>query len=91
MQKSFDALKHALTTAPALAYPNFSRSFLVAADASSAAVGAVLPQLHEDGSEQSINYTSRSLNEAEMNYSMCKREGPAIVFALKKFRYYLLH
>ena len=49
MQKSFDTLKHALTTAPVLAYPNFSKPFLVATDTSSTAIGAVLSQLDEDG------------------------------------------
>ena len=43
MKKSFDTLRHALTTAPVLAYPNFSKPLLVATDESSAAVGAALP------------------------------------------------
>ena len=90
MQKSFETLKQALTTAPVLAYPDFSKPFLVATDASSPAVGAVLSQLDENRREHPIYYASRSLNEAEKNYSTYEREGLAIVFALKKFRHYLL-
>ena len=62
----------------------------MATDASSGAVGAVLSQFDENGREQPINYTSRSFNEAEKNYSTYEREGLAIVFALKKFRHYFL-
>ena len=90
MQKSFDMLKRALITAPVLAYLDFSKPFLVATDASSAAVGAVLSQFDENGREHPIYFASRSLNEAVKNYSLYEREGLAIVFALKKFRHYLL-
>ena len=87
MQKSFDTLKHALATAPVLAYPNFSKPFLVATDSTSAEVGAVLSQLHKNGKEHPMYCASRSLNEAEKNYSTHEREGLAIVFALKKVRH----
>ena len=49
--KSFDTLKQALTTVPVLVYPDFSRPFLVATDASNAAFGAVLSYLDENGRE----------------------------------------
>ena len=90
MQKSFEKLKQALTTPPVLAYPDSSKPFLVATDASSAEVGAVLSQLDGDGRENPIYYASRSLNEAEKKYSTYEREGLEIVFVLKKFRHYLL-
>ena len=73
MQNSFNTLKQALTTAPVLAYPNFSKPFLVATDASCAAVGAFLSQLDEDGRKHPIYYARRSLNEAEKNYSTYAR------------------
>ena len=60
MQKSFETLKQALTIAPVLAYPDFSKSLLVATDASSAAVGAVLLNLDENGREKPVYYASRS-------------------------------
>ena len=45
MQKSFDALKQKLITAPVLAYPDYLRKFLDCTDASNKAIGAVLSQL----------------------------------------------
>ena len=90
MQKSFNMLKQALTNAPVLAYPDFSKPFLVVTDASSAEVREFLLQLDENGKEHPINYASRSLNEAEKNYSTYERERLAIVFVFKKFRHYLL-
>lgn len=35
-------------------------------------------------------YASRTMNSAERNYSACEREALAVIFALKKFRMYLL-
>ncbi len=90
MQQAFETLKQALITAPVLAYPDFTKPFIVATDASKRAIGAVLSQKDENGREHPIHYASRGLNEAEKNYSTYEREGLAIVFALKKFRHYLL-
>ncbi len=42
MQTAFEELKLQLTSAPALAYPNYEKPFVVSTDASSKAVGAVL-------------------------------------------------
>ena len=73
-----------------LVYPNYGKPFIESTDASSKAVGAVLSQLDDNGREHPIHYASRNLNEAEKNYSAFEREALGIVFALKKFRHYLL-
>ena len=37
-----------------------------------------------------MSYASRQLNEVEKNYTTTKREGLGMVYAVKKFRHYLL-
>lgn len=44
-QESFDKLKQIFSTEPSLIYPDFSQPFIVACDASTKAIGAVLSQV----------------------------------------------
>ena len=90
MQDAFECLKTKLTTAPVLAYPDYKKPFVVCTDASSKAVGAVLSQLDDNGREHPVHYASRVLSGTEVKYSAFEREALAVIFALKKFRHYLL-
>ena len=58
-------------------------------DTSDYAVGVVLGQ-RIGKTSHAIYYASRTLNDAQRNYSTTKKEFLAIVFALEKFRSYLL-
>ena len=58
-------------------------------DASDYEIGAVLGQQVGKVSHV-IYYASKTLNDAQMNYSTTEKELLAIVFALDKFRSYLL-
>ncbi|XP_059593209.1 transposon Ty3-I Gag-Pol polyprotein [Vitis vinifera] len=88
-QKSFEELKQFLTTAPIVRGPNWKLPFEVMCDASDLAMGAVLGQ-REDGKPYVIYYASKTLNEAQRNYTTTEKELLAVVFALDKFRAYLV-
>ena len=87
-QKASEELKRILSTEPLLIYPDFSQPFIVACDASTKALGAVLSQLR-DGEERPIAYCSRQLNSAESKYSVTELELLAFLFATKQFRCYI--
>ena len=93
-QSAFEELKHRLTSAPVLAYPDFSPgvgSFILDTDASQQlGLGAVLSQSQQDGTERVIAYASRSLNDHEKNYCTTRLEMLALVTYVDYFRYYLL-
>jgi len=76
-QKAFDVLKEKLITAPVLHYPDFTRQFTIATDASDYAIGAVLSQ-GPIGQNRPIAYASRILNKAEQNYNTTEKELLAI-------------
>ncbi|KAL0324590.1 UNVERIFIED_CONTAM: Retrovirus-related Pol polyprotein from transposon opus [Sesamum calycinum] len=88
-QEAFDELKRALTSAPIIQPPDWSTPFEIMCDASNYAVGAVLGQKFEK-THHVIYYASKTLDAAQCNYSTTEKELLAIVFALDKFRSYLL-
>ena len=59
-------------------------------DASGLAIGAILTQPGEDGMDYPIIYNIIKLNKEEHNYSTTNREALGMVFALQKYRHYLL-
>ncbi|KAM2692977.1 hypothetical protein EV2_007201 [Malus domestica] len=88
-EKAFNHLKDMLTSAPIIVPPDWSLPFELMCDASDYALGAVLGQ-RKDKRPHVIYYASRTLNDAQLNYSTTEKELLAVVFALDKFRSYLL-
>jgi hypothetical protein len=88
--KAFDILKEKLSTAPILIFPNWEIEFHVHVDASGIALGAILVQPGEGNMDHPIYFSSRKLSQAERNYTTTEREGLAMIYALQKFRHYLL-
>lgn len=88
-QVAFDTLNTALTTAPMLDFPDFESPLVVQTDAFATAVGAVLVQT-KDASLHQIQYAIRTLNSSKRNYSSCDRKVLSVIFALRKFRIFLL-
>ena len=70
-------------------FPDFSKPFTLTTDASDAVIGAVLSQ-EKENFDHTINYLSRTLNNAERNYSTTEKECLAVLYALNQFRPYLL-
>lgn len=85
-QSAFEELKFTLCTAPVLALPDFSKQFVVETDACGRGIGAVLMQ---DG--HPIAYISRHLKGKQVNLSIYEKELLVVVFAVQKWRHYLLH
>jgi hypothetical protein len=91
-QEAFDLLKNCLITPPILAYPDFTRDFIVHTDASGYGVGSVLAQIHIDNDvekEVVIAYASKHLDKTQANWSTIEKEAYAIIHAVKIFNPYL--
>ncbi|XP_063941295.1 uncharacterized protein LOC135149498 [Daucus carota subsp. sativus] len=86
---AFEDLKRELTSAPIMKSPDWSQPFELMCDASDYAIGAVLGQ-RIDKRPHVIYYASKTLNDAQLNYSTTEKELLAVVFALEKFRSYLI-
>ncbi|KAM1690652.1 hypothetical protein ACFXTN_029539 [Malus domestica] len=88
-EKAFKHLKDLLTTAPIITPPDWSIPFELMCDASDYALGAVLGQ-RRNKQPHVIYYASCTLNDDQLNYSTTEKELLAVVFALDKFRSYLI-
>ncbi|MBW0569337.1 hypothetical protein O181_109052, partial [Austropuccinia psidii MF-1] len=85
----FQVLKEAFTTAPILSHFNPSLPTIVETDASDYALGAVLSQVNDSG-KHPIAFDSCKLLPAELNYEIHDKELLGIVWALKRWRAFLL-
>nr|GEY57801.1 reverse transcriptase domain-containing protein [Tanacetum cinerariifolium] len=87
--QAFRTIKEKLTEAPILIAPNWDQPFELMCDASDFAVGAVLGQRIEKHFRP-IHYASKTMTQAESNYTITEKEMLAVVYAFKKFRSYLI-
>nr|GFB53028.1 reverse transcriptase domain-containing protein [Tanacetum cinerariifolium] len=87
--QAFRTLKDKLTEAPILIAPNWDQPFELMCDASDYAVGAVLGQRVEKHFWP-IHYASKTMNQAETNYTTTEKEMLVVVYAFENFRSYLI-
>ncbi|KAL4282700.1 hypothetical protein GQ457_16G018330 [Hibiscus cannabinus] len=87
--KAFNLLKQKLVTAPIVEPPDWKLPFELMCDASNYAVGAVLGQ-RKGKIFHPIYYASKTLNDAQVNYTTTEKEMLAVIFAFDKFRSYLI-
>ncbi|XP_070029845.1 uncharacterized protein [Nicotiana sylvestris] len=87
--QAFELLKHKLTTTTIISAPTWSFPFEIMCDASDVTVGAVLVQ-RVNKMFHPVYYASKTMNDAQVNYMVTKKEPLAIVFAMEKFWSYLM-
>ena len=80
--RSFDALKHALTHAPLLHPPNYNQDYILYLAASHSTIGMVLVQEGEPHTEHVIYYLSRNLHPTEIKYTHVEKLALADVQAV---------
>nr|GEY08500.1 reverse transcriptase domain-containing protein [Tanacetum cinerariifolium] len=85
----FQTLKRKLTEDPILIAPDWDMPFELMCDASDYAIGAVLGQ-HQDKHFRPIHYASKTMTEAESNYTTTKKEMLAVMYAFEKLCSYLI-
>ena len=72
-------MKKALSSAPVLSPPDYSKDFILYLAASEATIGMVLVQEDDSLQENAIYYLSGSLVEAEISYVHVKKLALAVV------------
>lgn len=89
-QEAFDKLRQKLVSAPILAFPDYTKAFILDTDASDTCIGAVLSQLDDEGAKRVVAYASCTLSQAERKYCVTRKELLAVVTFIKHFRPHLL-
>ena len=89
-EKAFNELKIRLTSSPILLHPNPQKQYILECDACNVAIGSLLSQYDDDNKLHPIAYYSRSLNSAEINYSITDKELLAIRDSFSTWRHLLL-
>src|SRR5258705_2302942 len=87
--RAFEHLKTVICSAPVLVFPDPERPYLVEADSSGYATGAVLSQMRGDNKWHPVAFISKGLSPTECNYNICDKEMLAIIRALEQWQHYL--
>jgi hypothetical protein len=89
-EDSFIKLKELVTSAPVLVLPNDDLPFILEADSSGIATGAILSQQQvDDNTWHPVAFLSKVLNPVEQNYEIHDTEMLAIIQDLEEWRHYL--
>jgi hypothetical protein len=88
-QSAFDKLPELLIHNSVLIPYSLDLPLRLTCDASPVEISSILSHGLDTGDEKPIAYASKSLSSSKRNYAQIEREGPAIVFGLKKFAKYL--
>ena len=82
---AFQKLKSLISSEPVIKPFDVNKNSVLSTDASKEAIGAVLTQ-----DNHPVIYISRTLSEAERNYSNIEREALAIVWSVARLKHFLM-
>jgi hypothetical protein len=88
-QLAFEKCKQLISADSCLTPYDVTKPIRLACDASAYGVGAMMTHVMDDGSERPVAMASRSLNQAERNYSQLEKEALSIIFGVKKLHKYI--
>ena len=88
-ESAFSKLKAMLSSKLLLTHYNPKLPIVVAADASTHGLGAVLLHIFPDGSETAVMHASRTLTPAERRYGQIEKEASALIFAVRRFHKFI--
>jgi hypothetical protein len=87
--QAFHTLKKALISTSIIQHLDWQLPFKIMCDASDYVVGAVLSQ-SKDKKKYVISYASKTLTGPQLNYATTEKELLVVIFAIEKFRSYLV-
>ena len=73
-----------------LAFPDYTKPFILDTDACDTGLGAALSQVDDDCAERVVAYASSTLSRAERRYCVTRKELLGVTTFIKHFRPYLL-
>lgn len=88
---AFDQIKKAISEAPTLANPDYTKPFSIFSFSSETTLVIVLLQKNEDSHNQPIAFFSKVMRDVELKYDIIGKYAYALIQSLKPFRMYILH
>ncbi|XP_043264253.1 uncharacterized protein K02A2.6-like [Colletes gigas] len=82
---AMEKIKNVMLSPLLLEHYDPTKTLIVAADASSTGIGAVLLQRDSNGHERAVYHMSRSLTDSQRNYSQLEKEALALVTGVERF------
>ncbi|GBM29687.1 Retrovirus-related Pol polyprotein from transposon 17.6 [Araneus ventricosus] len=86
--QAFTELNNRLTEMPVLDAPDYTREFITQTDASDIGIGIVMSQRDEKNEEHPVLYLNKKFMDAQRKYGTTEKECAAIIYAIKKLKYY---
>jgi hypothetical protein len=89
-RRAFKIIKNAVGKSPVLISPNYAKDFQIFSFAYEDTIARVLLQKNDDCQEQPIVFTSKALQNSELNYTTMEKQAYALVKSLKHFQVYIV-